>query len=459
MTVIQLKTWNPLILVEVIQGGISSENFAKRILQITYVDRDRQYDHIELEMDNGDGVLTREETIGAGILIRIKMGYIDGVFPWKAFVVNRMRGGPGVYGYKNPSVGENERRLTLYGRNRNAPGGRPSKRWSRGQASTVSGGGKKKKGKNKTYPPTKDITKYDTVLVGEKGSDPRIIKCKSTSDGVRKIMLRHKFSGPNAIIEATKDSCESICVPIGVPDGVFVQELAKIFGFLCKIDGNIFRWHSETYGGSSYIKLPPLKYGRGPDIISLNMDADFRLPIPIGVKARAYNDVTRESYSGDTTGDVAIKESGISTLFSKVLQDPNMKKTLTRSDIIPVIAGSKLVATAKAQRNFLRRHLNSFQIIVQCTGNPILLAARLVPLTGIGNPIFDRTWYISEARHINNSETYITEIKLRIPPRKTAIGNVNVGIAGDKRGDKAISRTDASYSFIQTKKRTMAARR
>ena len=460
MTVIQLKTFNPLVLVEVIQGGIDSDNFAKRILKITYTDRDKNYDHIELEMDNSDGVLTRPETIAAGILIRIKMGYIDGVFPWKAFVVNRMRGGPGVYGYKNPSVGENERRLTLYGRNRNAPGGRPSRRWRRGQAAAPSTGRTKGGKARKVYPPTKDITKFETLLSGEKDKDARVIKCTSTSDGVRKIMQRHGFSGANALIQPTYDYCESLIIPQGVPDGVFVEDLGEKYDFVTKVEDNTFRWHSRTWGGAKYQFAPALRYGGGPDILTFSMDADFRLPIPSITKTKAYNDTLRTMISGDIRGDAAVKKVKLGIVYSKAMQDPSSSKTLTRTDIIPVLADTVTVATAKAQSSFLKRHMRAFQILLRCTGNPYLLAARLLPLSGFGNPIFDRVWYISEARHINDSITYITELKLKQPPRSASVnGNIVLGLSEDRRGDEAVKQVKIGSVYVQTVKRTQAARR
>jgi len=452
MTVARLKTWSPLVLIEIVEGNLTTEDLAGRILSLTYTDRDKDYDHIELECWNGDGVLSRPETLGVGVLMRIKMGYIDSLFPWKAFIINRLRGGTGVYGVKDPAVGENEQRLTLYGRNRNAPGGRPSRRWKRGSPSWSSGKGRKKVkagGKRKTYPPTKDITKYESLLKGE--GKPQLVKCSSTSDGIQKIAARQGFKGANVIIQPTRDSCTEMCVPLGVPDGVFMQKVAKELDYVCKIEGDTFRFHSRTYKGAKYIVLPTLRYGGGPDIISLNMDVDFRLPIPIGVRTRAYNDNLRTLVYQDTTGDKAIKDVQAGTIIAR-LTDKALA-VLTRTDTVPVVADSKPMSKEAAQRRFLKRHMNSFQITLQCTGNPDLLAGRLLPLKGTGNPIFDRVWYIKEARHMNNGETYITEVQLKQAPRRAmAAGGVAVGLYQNQPGDKAIKKVDVGQVYYKLTK-------
>jgi hypothetical protein len=124
------STWNPAFQVSVLSGVLTAEEMRVRTLRLTYVDRITEFDHIEWELNNADGELTRIENIAQGMIVRIKLGYIDGTFPWRSFIINRLHGGVGVYGKESFAVGESDSKITFYGRNRNAPGGKPGKPWS-----------------------------------------------------------------------------------------------------------------------------------------------------------------------------------------------------------------------------------------------------------------------------------------------------------------------------------------
>jgi hypothetical protein len=130
MPVTEFNTWSRALHFKVHHGGISDEILRERTLEITYIDRAVRFDSIEWKLDNRDGLLTRPEYIALGLIVSVKIGYLDGSFPWKSFVITRLSGGVGVYGRRDPAVGDNEAVITYHGRNRNAPGGKPGK-WSK----------------------------------------------------------------------------------------------------------------------------------------------------------------------------------------------------------------------------------------------------------------------------------------------------------------------------------------
>ena len=118
------NTWERALHFQVPHGGLVGETLRERTLSITYVDRALQFDHIEWQLDNIDGLLTRPEYLAAGMVVMIKLGYLDETFPWKAFIINRLQGGVGIWNRPDAPQTEDNRRITYHGKNRNAPGGR-----------------------------------------------------------------------------------------------------------------------------------------------------------------------------------------------------------------------------------------------------------------------------------------------------------------------------------------------
>jgi len=417
-------TWSRNTQVAIVDGRIPADEMRARTLRITYIDRDREFDHIEWELDNSDGLLTKPEYIATGMMVRIRLGYQDGSFPWKAFVINRVNGGAGVYGKGAAAVGDRESRVTYHGRNRNAPGGRTARRSYRAQAprKTTTKSGKPTKAA-RTFGATSDVTKHEMLLNQDQG--PRTITAHTTSEAVEEIARRNGFEGAFALIQPTEDSIDSGAVTIdaGMSDGQWLQIAARgpkgnERGFVFKIDEQGLHWHSRCWPGAKPILADTLIYGETPDLLEIWMDCDFRLPAPGSISAKGYSYKRRRLMVGELDYDAARRQSNLGISYFDILDDPAKFKALTREEIFPVLAASPGAAKEKSIQRFIARYMRAFQINVRTVGNPKLLAARLVAIQGIGNPIIDGVKYISEARHTMDPSTYVTELKLKHPPKQ-----------------------------------------
>ena len=115
----KFNSWNPNFHVEVLHGTIPGAELRDRTVSLTLIDNAREYDTIEWVLINNDGLLTRIENMALGLLVQVRIGYMDYTMNWRTFVISRMRGGVGVYGRANPAVSEDNSTITLSGRNRN----------------------------------------------------------------------------------------------------------------------------------------------------------------------------------------------------------------------------------------------------------------------------------------------------------------------------------------------------
>ena len=411
-------TWSRCANVAVVDGCIPAEEMRARTLSITYVDRVRNFDHIEWELDNSDGLLTRPEYIAAGMLVRLQLGYSDGTFPWKAFIINRIQGGVGVFGKERSSVGDAESRVTYHGRNRNAPGGRTSRRSKRARApqKMLTKTGKPTKA-SRTYGSTSDVTLHEMVLSQKQG--PRTVTAATTSEAVEKIARRNGFTGAFAIIEPTEDPLDgkSISIPTGMSDGQYLQLLADSKGFIFKVDDFGLHWHSDTWVGAKPKLADTLIYGQSPDILEITVDCDFRLPVPGSISAKGYSYKKRAVQYHEAEFDQMNGEINIGVAFTDWFDDPAKFNALTRHEAFPTLADSMTAAKKRAVQRFTSRHMRAFQINVNTVGNPKLLAGRLVQIKGTGSPLVDGIKYITEARHLMEETTYRTEFTCTHPPK------------------------------------------
>jgi phage protein D len=424
----EFYTWNPWVHIAVVDGRLESEEIARRTLKLVYTDRRKDFDNIEWQLDNRDGKLTRPENLATGLIVRLKLGYINGATPWRAFIINRVQGGVGVWGRENAAVGSNESEVTFYGRNRNAPGGRSARPWRR----TAQPPSKKPK---KQYPATSDITMHELIL--DQTDRPRVIKCSSSSDAVYKIAARNGFDAASTVIEDTHDSCEEIVIREGQSDGEWLYERAQFFGFVFKVSHEKLYWHSRNYSGAKMPVVEKLMYG-GPDILRLTIDCDFRLPIPNEVKGVHFDYRTRILKAVDFARDKANQQANHIDLYASILDDPSRGQALTRKDTFPVLASSPRMVDDQTISRFVAKHARAFKLVVRTVGNPKLLAGHLVDIGGTGSPFADGRWLIDEARHTLDSSTYETELQLK-PPPKDAVGGSNVvieQIARDAARDK-----------------------
>jgi len=399
------NTWNRVVHISPLQAFLPAEVYIERTLDIKLVDRARQFDFIEWKLDNHDGLLTRPEYVAAGLVFLVKLGYIDGAMPWKAFIINRLNGGVGVWGPAAPAVSEAESTITYHGRNRTAPGGKPSKRGRRAKAAP-------KKAK-KIYAPTSDLTKLEMMIGSSKG---RRIQAKTTSDAVQLIAQRNGFKGGNALIQETGDRIEGFDIPEGMSDGQFLYDLADRFKFVYKIEGKVLHWHSPVWQGAESEVARVLTYGAGDSILNLDIDGDFRLPMPSKVTAKSRDPLRHVTLVANKTHGEFTKTCAVGAFLYEMPNDGARSATMLREETGPSLGSIKAVSL-KAQQRFLQRHWNAFQINVTVVGDPVLLATRLVEIRGTGCALVDGKWYIDEAEHAIGANDYKTRLKLKHPPK------------------------------------------
>uniref|UniRef100_A0A6H1Z8V2 Uncharacterized protein n=1 Tax=viral metagenome TaxID=1070528 RepID=A0A6H1Z8V2_9ZZZZ len=402
------NTWNRVVHISPLQAFLPVEVYIERTLSIKLVDRAFQFDFIEWKLDNHDGLLTRPEYVAAGLVFLVKLGYIDGAMPWKAFIINRLQGGVGVWGPEAPAVSEAEGTITYHGRNRNAPGGKASRGGKKAKAAP-------KKAK-KVYGATSDLTKHELMIGSAKG---RRIQAKTTSDAVRLIAERNGFKGGSLIIQETGDKIEGADIPEGMSDGQYLADLADKFQFIYKIENSTLHWHSPVWQGAEAELVRVLTYGAGDSILSLSLDGDFRLPMPSKVTAKARDPMRHMTVAVDGTHGEFSRRADIAAMIVELPNDGARSQTLLRDEVGPTI-GSVGAISRKIQQRFLQRHWNAFQINVTVVGDPVLLATKLVEIRGTGCPLVDRKWYIDEAEHIIGANDYRTTLKLKYPPKKPA---------------------------------------
>jgi len=453
----EFTTWNPVLNIRVLQGKVSAEELLERTLRLTFIDRQKDYDHIEWEVLNQDGLLTYPDTMAAGMVVAMKLGYIDGTFPWRTFIINRMRGGVGVYGRANAPLGEGQGTLTLFGRNRNArggtaSGGRGSDSWKpgRGRAPAALPGkditesGKVRKPR-KIYAPTSDMEQQDLILSSE--SKPRIILAKSTSDAVKEMARRQGFKSGEILVESSGDHIERCLIPAGRCDAEHMQVLAERIGFVFFIDEtHVLHWHSPVWDGDTRMGNRPVehfRYGANPDILRIGIDADFTLPFASSITVAGAKPETRTGYvvkldmnderKVSATGSAIVKNVG----WDKGKNAPPQAKQLVKPFKLPGLpTGFTSEVEESVKRKYIQQMLHGFQLTVNCVGNPKLLAGKLVTITGSGSIFMDGTWQIGEARHvIQNSDSivYGTDLRLVMPAHaktKKGKGTTKMGYVG-----------------------------
>ena len=458
-------TWNRVLNIAVMDGRLPSDELRDRTLSFTFTDQSKEFDYIEWELDNSDGMLTRPEYIGVGLFVAMQLGYPDCPMAYRVFVINRMTGGVGVWGRDRASVGEAESKITFHGRNRNAPGGKtghrglprtataprgthgkssggPTKYNDKGRVAGGGGGKKGGRGGRKTYGPTLANGTIRELILDQKEPE-RWIPAEPnhrTSDAVRAILMRHGFTGDYAVIQDTPDTVDSVHVLDGESDGEYLQRAARSFGFdVCKMVGDAYHFHKLHWQGSRTVYADILTYGSSPDILNVTIDCDFQLPVPVSVQAKSYNPRIRAITAGDIQSDQRNSQSSMGMAWVKnLILDPAVSDAITRAEVIPALVSSKEGAEAKAEQWFTKRHMRAFQLSVDTVGNPKLLATRLVKINGTGSPFVDGAWIIGTARHTISGNDYKTSLRLTHPKKADVANNGTdfVATAGDLNSDR-----------------------
>lgn len=448
MTVLAYNTWNPIFQAEVLDGVIPSEVFLSRTLEFTYTDRLTQYDFIEWKLDNRDGLLSRPEMLAAGLLIRIRLGYNGAEMPWRTFIINRAKGGLGVFGRSNPAVGSAESVITFEGRNRNAAGGKGGRSQKTSWSKTAHVPPKKQK----IYGPT--MTGQTDLMTGKR-LKPRIIEARTLTDGIREIARRSGFEGPFALIEDCEEELESrrLVIPESWTDGQFLAAEAQRRKWVFKIDGDYLHFHSVGWPEANFDVVDSLVYGSGPDILELTIDADFQLPLPRSIRVQGMNPKTRQLITYDATAAQLQGSATLSVAHLKNLEHPAREPQVKQDLIFSTIATNLKELKKQAIDAFIARHMRAFQINLTCVGNPRLLAGRLLDLSGVGNPFVDNRWCIKEARHRirpgSSGLVYITETHLGPPPKKAGPGNVKAFTVTDSAANQAQGTAKLTRGYIR----------
>jgi hypothetical protein len=252
---------------------------------------------------------------------------------------------------------------------------------------------------------------------------------------VRAIAASAGFTGTFALIEDTDDVIEGLHLQQNEPIFVFLTRMARKFGYRFKVEKETFHFHSPHWSGANFDVVERFVYGAGPDILNLDIDADFRLPLPTRVTAKSYDFAKRVINVADFDFSQGVKRLNAATVYGGLTEDPARKQLLTRAES-GLTVGSFGTANKRAQARFIERHWNAFQINLKVTGNPKLLAGRLLELAGTGSPLVDGRWYISEARHTVDADTYVTQVKLKHPPKNKVKGVRTVTNVQDPNFDR-----------------------
>lgn len=411
-------TWNPMLHFQLLRGGPSDfdDELRRRTVTFQFVDRARAFDSIEWTMDNTDGKLIRPEYLALGLIVRIRLGYAGCEAPWRTFLLNRLRGDPGVYGARDTATGQalnvhhgrahTAAQVTYTGRNRNAPA--PKK----GQSKTKKG--------TKYYGSTSDVTGQDYAIVSSGGT--RVFPGRTTSECVRNIAAALGFFETQQLVQNTQDQRTDLRIPNNVPDGIFLQQLARTKGFIFRIDADGFHFHHPAWSGGKGKSIQREYTVGGQDVIKISIDGDFRMPIPTTVRAVGRDVVLRHTNVSEATataGELIVKD-----LLPANLPSGQMAN-LQRAYVIPVADAGRM-ADDKATRNFINAKLRSYKIVVDIVGDPLVQATNSVKLSGTNSPLVDGVWYVEEVKHQfsgQGGQTYVSTLTLKQPP-KTVPGNV-----------------------------------
>jgi len=486
MPATDFQTWNPVFNVQVLQGKIGPRAFLERVLRVKYVDRIKEYDQLEMDVLNHDGLFSDHRSLSAGMIIAIKLGYIDGTFPWKVFVLNRQRGGVGVraHGEGRHTVGKNESVATLFGRNRNAKGGKMPQGWKLNRRNppgvqivrTDSKGQIRKS--RRAFAATSDLMGMEMQL-GESGTKgPRIIVAKSSSAAVQEIARRAGFNPSGILVQTTSDHLERIEIPAGRADADHLQIMADQFGFQFKIDDEgVLHWHSPTWEGDRE-KGEPVEssvYGAGQDLLKLSIDSDFRLPMPKKVKRTGVDPKTRKVIVRDAEMEQVTRSINMGTGY---VQDLGLvpgggagtslpaahRDAIMRNYVYPALANSPIQVSDQAKRDFIHKLSQGFMLSAEDVGNPRLQAGKTRRIGGTGSIFCDGVWLIGEAHHTlqpgqpggGGGIVYGTNTRLKLPPEDKRRKDIEVVKTGGQKWWQVTRNIQIGTGYVTGRKRMRA---
>lgn len=442
--------WNPTFYFDTLVGGISSDEFKERTLAITIEDNAREYDQIEITLNNSDGELTKLENIALGLALRIRYGYQSNTSAWRTFIISRMRGGVGRAGYAKP-VAMNDTNATIVysGRNRNAPdvktrgnaGAKENKPTGKGRGTRIASG----RGRASSPIVALDSKKRDSWSGPTEGS--RVFQVHRLSDAIREIALRDGYAANRIFIQDTEDQVNSIVIPEGMTTADFLRLSQERLGWHWKVTKDEFYFHEPRWKEGPDQEVRTYAYGSDDTILDLSLDMDFRLPIPRKVKTKAHNPLTRST----TIVDQDSVASGISNAATELtFIDADRDKHLRRDDIFMATGVTQNLAGYRAQRSFFEKVQRAVQITLTVVGDPTLTAGEQIRITGTGTPIVDTVWFVEQVRHVFDGQTYVCVLALRVPrkPKKGASLRTEALVVDEEARKKGISAPATILGFI-----------
>lgn len=429
----KFNTWAPHFHVDVLEGTIPAAVLRERTLSLTLIDNAREYDTIEWTLLNNDGLLTRVENMALGLMVQVRIGYLDYTMNWRTFIISRMRGGVGVYGKKHPAVAEGDASITLSGRNRNAPDlkGRRGKRGSKAGRMPKPGRSGRTYYRRSRGISTASIVQLDSAKKDGLASPTeleRTIRVTKLSDAIREIGRCMGYSDRRMFIADTEDFVAEVIIPQGATYADFIHQQARVLGWDSKI-GSSLAFHPPRWRRDKTTAVLELTYG-GPDIIELDLDADFRLPAPRSVKTKTYNPVLRKGAVAEAqdSNSVIVDKTGqflvIDNRGRRMQGAETREVNLRRTEVSYVTGGMQNRALAKAERAFMDKHVRAMALGVTIVGNPHVVARDEVVIGGTGCQLVDGRWFVDQAQHIYNGTTYVTKLDLRPPTKKKKRGGL-----------------------------------
>jgi len=445
-------TWNPVLHLDVIDGPFDGKTLRERTLSFTLTDDARKYDQIEWSLNNDDGLLTNPQFLALGLLLRVRYGYASSASRWRVFVISRLRGGVGVSGKKHPPRDQEFSTITYSGRNRNAPDLRKGKSRKRSYGKRIkptgAGGQKTNRGEQ-----TGDITQLENTyrkdgLSGSKDIETKIFRVRHLSDAAREIAIKQGYPPGKIFIAKTDDDLNAVIIPENQRYAEFLKYQADHIGWISIMNGKEFRFHPERWKEEKKKIRETFVYGADPNILSLTIDADFRIPVPGKTKAKGVNPLTRRVDTHEEGGALSSLEvvANSERKFNSFYGDIKRNNLSNEEEVFPAPGAITKLAGAKATKRFIDSHLRAFVIRLRIVGNPFVEAKDLIEIKGTGSILVDRIWYAEIVKHIFSGETYVTEIELR---QHIAVGAQKTGaVDGREEGSKAIAR----YEYTGTEK-------
>lgn len=455
------NAWNPDFSFDVIGGKISDAEMRKRTLRFTFTSNAREYDQIEWELVNNDGKLTQLDNMALGLLVRVRFGYSDNKSGYHTFIISRMKGGVGVFGVKNAAVSETDARITLTGRNRNAPNikGRRGKKTKCDPKASGTGKGCRRRSRGVS---SRAVTRFNNAqsLDGYNSptEDERIFPVTRLSDAVREVAYRMGYANTSIFIQDTTDQVNSIVIPTGLPYSVWLEKMASIWKWEFEAKKE-FHFHERRWRENKKKDKLTLVYG-GPDVLDLRLDSDFRLPSPRFVSVKVHRPTHRKVF-----GSVADPDNSAVTSTSLMLNINDTRKrvsgkvsrdhNLFRAEFFAAPGGGQSLAFEKAQSSFVSKQMRALQLQVRIVGNPHLLSRDVIKVKGTGCQLVDREWYIEQAKHVFDGTTYVTELALRPPTRRRKGGRL---VAAKARGRQKSRDGAVVGSFVEVNVNVRRAR-